>query len=68
MRFIAARQAGELTAMLRHRDDAASVNPAAQSDLASLMGLDAEPKPVPGVAIVYGDRLDAQAGFDAERP
>ncbi|CAB3905427.1 Flp pilus assembly protein CpaB [Achromobacter mucicolens] len=68
MRFIAARQAGVLTAMLRHRDDAASVNPVAQSDLASLMGLDAEPKPVPGVAIVYGDRLDAQAGFDAERP
>ncbi|MFJ3463314.1 Flp pilus assembly protein CpaB [Achromobacter spanius] len=68
MRFIAARQAGVLTAMLRHRDDAASVNPAAQSDLASLIGLAAEPTPAPGVAILYGDRLDAQASFDAERP
>ena len=68
MRFIAARQAGVLTAMLRHRDDAASVNPAAQSDLASLIGLDAEPKPAPGVAILYGDRLDAWASIDSEGP
>lgn len=68
MRFIAARQSGVLTAMLRHRDDTASVNPAAQSDLASLIGLDAEPRPAPGVAILYGDRLDMQASFDAERP
>lgn len=67
MRFIAARQAGVLTAMLRHRDDAASVNQAPQSDLASLIGLDAEPKPSPGVAILYGDRMDAQSSFDAER-
>lgn len=66
MRFIAARQTGVLTAMLRHRDDAASVNPAAQSDLASLIGLDDEPRPAPGVAILYGDRLDAPASFDVE--
>lgn len=66
MRFIAARQAGVLTAMLRHRDDDASVNQAPQSDLASLIGLDAEPKPAPGVAILYGDRLDARASFDAD--
>jgi len=68
MRFIAARQAGALTAMLRHRDDAAPVNPSAQSDLASLIGLDPDPKPAPGVAILYGDRLDARASFDTERP
>lgn len=67
-RFIAARQGGALTAMLRHRDDAAPVSQSAQSDLASLMGLDPEPKPAPGVAILYGDRLDARAGFDTEQP
>lgn len=67
-RFIAARQAGALTAMLRHRDDAAPVSQSAQSDLASLMGLDVDPKPAPGVAILYGDRVDARTGFDGERP
>lgn len=68
MRFIAARQAGALTAMLRHRDDGAAVNVPSQSDLASLIGLDADPKPAPGVAILYGDRLDARTGLDLERP
>ncbi|MFD4839896.1 Flp pilus assembly protein CpaB [Achromobacter sp. NPDC058515] len=68
MRFIAARQAGALTAMLRHRDDAAAVSAPAHSDLASLIGLDPEPRRAPGVAILYGDRLDTQAGFDSERP
>ncbi|WP_313619400.1 Flp pilus assembly protein CpaB [Achromobacter sp.] len=67
-RFIAARQAGALTAMLRHRDDSAPVSQSAQSDLASLIGLEPDPKPAPGVAILYGDRLDARAGFDVERP
>ncbi|MDT4819729.1 Flp pilus assembly protein CpaB [compost metagenome] len=62
MRFVAARQAGALTALLRHRDDAAAVGRAAQSDLASLIGLDPEAKAAPGVAILYGDRLDGQAG------
>ncbi len=61
VRFIAARQAGSLTAMLRHRDDAAAVKASAQTDLASLVGLDAEPEPTPGVSILYGDRVDAQA-------
>ncbi|NMK46037.1 Flp pilus assembly protein CpaB [Achromobacter sp. Bel] len=79
VRFIAARQAGSLTAMLRHRDDAAAVKASAQTDLASLVGLDPEPEPIPGVTILYGDRVDAQAlvvpaghtamtGFEAGRP
>lgn len=64
MRFVAARQAGALTALLRHRDDAARVARSPQSDLAALIGLDPAPKAAPGVAILYGDRLDAQAdGF-----
>lgn len=61
MRFVAARQAGALTALLRHRDDAEAVGRVAQSDLASLIGLDPEPKAAPGVAILYGDRLDGHA-------
>lgn len=68
MRFMAARQAGSLTALLRHRDDSEPVGRAAQSDLASLIGLEPEPKAPAGVAILYGDRLDGgtmdeQAGF-----
>ena len=65
MRFVAARQSGVLTAMLRHRDDAAVVSGAAQGDLASLIGLDLEPRKAPGVAILYGDRLEPSAGEGA---
>lgn len=80
MRFVAARQSGVLTAMLRHRDDDAVVSGAAQSDLASLIGLEPEPRVLPGVSIVYGDRLDSrldegisnlaavQAGTNKEQP
>ncbi|EHK64758.1 Flp pilus assembly protein CpaB [Achromobacter arsenitoxydans] len=68
LRFIAARQAGALTVMLRNRDDAAAVNVPVQGDLASLMGLDSGPRPAPGVSILYGDRLEGRAGFEAERP
>jgi len=80
MRFVAARQSGVLTAMLRHRDDAAVVSGAAQGDLASLIGLEPEPRVLPGVSIVYGDRLDSrldegisnlaavQAGTNKEQP
>ncbi|WP_447918929.1 Flp pilus assembly protein CpaB [Achromobacter aegrifaciens] len=67
MRFVAARQSGVLTAMLRHRDDTAVVSGAAQSDLASLIGLDPEPRAAPGVAILYGDRLDSRGGEDAPK-
>ncbi len=76
MRYIAARQAGTLTAMLRNRDDAVAVSAAPQSDLASLIGLDREPRRKPGVVILYGDRLGGQdgasgtalTGFGKERP
>jgi len=61
VRFVAARQSGTLTAMLRHRDDAGAVKASAQTDLATLVGLDPEPEPTPGVTILYGDRVDAQA-------
>jgi len=65
MRFVAARQTGVLTAMLRHRDDAAVVSGAVQGDLASLIGLDLAPRNAPGVAILYGDRLESSAGEGA---
>ncbi len=76
MRYIAARQAGTLTAMLRNRDDSAAVSAAPQSDLASLIGLKHEPRRKPGVVILYGDRLGTQdgaagtalAGFESEHP
>ena len=61
MKFVAARQAGSLTAMLRHRDDEAAVAESSQTDLASLIGLAPEPAPAPGVTILYGDRMQAQS-------
>lgn len=61
MKFVAARQAGALTAMLRHRDDVATVADSTQTDLASLIGLDPEPKRAPDVTILYGDRMDKQS-------
>lgn len=61
MRFVAARQAGTLTAMLRHRDDAVAVAASAQTDLASLIGLDTAPQSTPGVSILYGDQLDVHS-------
>lgn len=76
MRYIAARQAGTLTAMLRNRDDSVAVSATPQSDLASLIGLHREPRRKPGVVILYGDRLGGQdgapgtglAGFESEHP
>lgn len=78
MKFVAARQAGSLTAMLRHRDDEAAVAESTQTDLASLIGLAPEPTPAAGVTILYGDRMQAQspvpsdsavmAGSASERP
>ncbi|MCD0501638.1 Flp pilus assembly protein CpaB [Bordetella petrii] len=59
VKLVAARHAGTLTAMLRHRSDAAGPVPAASGDLAALMGLDADDLPRhPAVSILYGDRLD----------
>ncbi len=68
MRFVAARQSGALTAMLRHRDDAAVVSGAAQGDLASLIGLDPGPSTASGVTILYGDRLESRMGEGAPDP
>jgi len=63
MKFVAARQAGTLTAMARHRDDVAAVAASKQTELASLIGLDPDPLPAPGVSILYGDRVDAHSAM-----
>ena len=42
LRFVAARQGGILTAMLRHRDDAVAVGDEDQADPAALQGMPAE--------------------------
>lgn len=76
MRYIAARQAGTLTALLRNRDDPQVVTLAPTGDLMSLIGLDRQPRHAPGVAILYGDRLGDPAGvpgaaltdFESEHP
>ncbi|MBP6707095.1 MAG: Flp pilus assembly protein CpaB, partial [Achromobacter sp.] len=61
LRFVAARQGGILTAMLRHRDDAVAVHDEGPADLAALQGTPAEPAPAADVVILYGDRLGGTA-------
>lgn len=67
LRFVAARQGGVLTAMLRHREDAVATQPAGRADLASLLGLSAESGPAAGVVILYGDRLARPAEASERR-
>lgn len=67
IKLIAARQAGALTAMLRHRGDAAVPGPSTSGDLAALMGLEAPgASPRRAVQILYGDRVDAEAPRDPD--
>ena len=61
LRFVAARQGGILTAMLRHRDDAVAVGDEDLADPAALQGMPAESPPAGGVVILYGDRQDGRA-------
>jgi hypothetical protein len=59
MKLIAARDGGTMTAMLRRPDDARPAVAAPPRDLASLLGMDDKPPPLPkpnGVAVIYGDR------------
>ncbi|OZI23641.1 Flp pilus assembly protein CpaB [Bordetella genomosp. 9] len=62
VKLVAARQAGRITAILRHHRDADTNATAARGDLAALLGMDdaddARPRPVP---VLYGDRPDGNA-------
>jgi len=67
IKLIAARQAGALTAMLRHRGDAAVPGPSASGDLAALMGLEnPDASARRAVQILYGDRVDAEGARDLD--
>jgi pilus assembly protein CpaB len=62
MRFVAARQAGSLTAMLRHRGDDATASAEASQELDAVLGLAKRKQPpARGVTVVYGDRIEAAA-------
>lgn len=66
IKLVAARHAGALTAMVRHRGDGAAVGPSAPGDLAALMGLErGDDARRPTVPILYGDRVDADASSNA---
>jgi pilus assembly protein CpaB len=71
VKLVAARQAGRITAILRHHRDADTSATAAQGDLAALLGIaadrDASPRAVP---VLYGDRplgeaVEPREGDDA---
>jgi len=59
VKLVAARQAGTLTAMLRHPRDTRSSGTAARGDLAALLGMQGQRRPPRrdrGVPVIYGDR------------
>jgi pilus assembly protein CpaB len=61
IKLVAARQAGRLTAVLRHRQDAVVAGNAEPKDLAAWIGL--QPPPTPPrrhVPVLYGDRVETQ--------
>ncbi|ANN78569.1 Flp pilus assembly protein CpaB [Bordetella flabilis] len=64
VKLVAARQAGRITAILRHHRDAATAATAARGDLASLLGIDVSHGAPPArIPVLYGDRLaDDAAG------
>ncbi|CAM3704303.1 SAF domain-containing protein [Bordetella sputigena] len=62
VKLVAARQAGRITAILRHHRDANTNATAARGDLAALLGIDAaDDAPPPPVPVLYGDRPDGRA-------
>lgn len=66
VKLLAARQAAELTAMLRHPDDASTGAIAARGDVGALLGLPAPPRPRPAPVILYGDASGASPDPDIE--
>ncbi|ARP87127.1 Flp pilus assembly protein CpaB [Bordetella genomosp. 9] len=66
VKLVAARQAGRITAILRHHRDQGTSAAAARGDLADLLGIArAADTPPPAVPVLYGDRSDAGAGVAA---
>ncbi|WP_323011260.1 Flp pilus assembly protein CpaB [Castellaniella sp.] len=56
VKLVAARQAGTLTAIMRHPEDAQADRRASRGDLAALLGLSAPaPKPARKAVILYGE-------------
>ena len=61
VRLVAARQAGTLTAILRHPDDSSPDLRAARGDLATLLGITSTPAPPRRKAVVLYGAADARA-------
>jgi pilus assembly protein CpaB len=59
VKLVAAREAGTLTAILRHQSDHQTSRAASRGDLAGLLGME-EPKPhiSQGIQVLYGDTPD----------
>jgi pilus assembly protein CpaB len=73
VKLVAARQAGTLTAILRHPGDARADRRAARGDLASLLGVSDPPRaPARRAVILYGTSgaraLSAPAGAEGQVP
>ena len=56
VKLVAARQAGKVTAMLRHPADDQATRAAARGNLAALLGIEQTTRNKPDVPVIYGDR------------
>lgn len=65
MRYLSARQAGTLTAVLRSRNDPAQTEAAAGRQTWGPIEREPTSRRVPGVTILYGDRPDERTGTQA---
>lgn len=68
MRYLSARQAGTLTALLRNRDDSTTINAAPDASLSARNGREQAARRGAGVEILYGDRPDEPADTYATLP
>lgn len=59
VRVLAARQEGELTALLRHVKDVAPAAAGARGGLARVLGVPRPPAPPPAPVVIYGDAMGA---------
>jgi len=70
VKLVAARQAGNVTAMLRHPSDDRATRAAARGDLAALLGIGQTERGLPPeVSVIYGDRrVRGVPGLDSHQP
>jgi pilus assembly protein CpaB len=68
VKLVAARQAGSITAILRHRRDAQPSPVAVRGDLATLLGIDGARDTERVIPVLYGDQLSGMSAAVGDAP